>query len=146
LALSLVLCGAVGNVHAQQADVAAAIHETLAAWAEGRFDDFVSFYHADAHGFYLDGGARAGTFNVEALQAAKSAGFSAALTISDLEVHVYGSTSVAAGYLSGTLTLPGGTTLPGTWRYTETRIREAGIWKVVQFHFSPMNAPLAPRG
>lgn len=128
------------NVHAQEAEVSAAIQETLAAWTEGRFEDFVAFYHPDARGFFLDGGPLTGTFDVAALQAAYSAGFRADVALRDLEVRVYGQTSVAAGYLSGTLTLPGGVTLPGTWRYTEARVRDGGTWKVVQFHFSVQGA------
>lgn len=136
LSVAAALFVGAGNLGAQQAEVSAAIEETLAAWREGRFEEFVAFYHPEARGFYLDGGPLAATFDLQALRAAHSAGFRADVTLRDLEVRVYGPTSVAAGYLTGALTLPGGVTLPGTWRYTETRVREEGVWKVVQFHFS----------
>lgn len=140
-ALMLALTGGSVHLDAQEAEVSAAIRETLAAWRDGRFQDFASFYDSSARGFYLDGGPLAGTFDAGTMQAAHSAGFRADVVLRDLEVRVYGETSVAAAYLVGRLTLPGGVELPGTWRYTETRVRQGGAWKVVQFHFSPLNQP-----
>jgi ketosteroid isomerase-like protein len=53
-----------------------------------------------------------------------------------ITIRVYGNVAVAAAYFSGTITLPGGQQLAGPWRYTETRIRDAGKWKIAQWHFS----------
>lgn len=140
--LALTLVGSGERLHAQEAEVTGAIRETLAAWGAGRFDDFSDFYHRDARGFHLDGGPLTGAFNQMTIQAAYAAGFRADVTLRDLEVRVFGDVAVAAGYLAGTLTLPGGATIPGTWRYSETRVLEEGLWKVVQFHFSPLTAPV----
>lgn len=139
LATSLLLVlAAPPALRAQEAEVTAAVRATLAAWKAGEHQAFADQYHPDARGFFLDGGPLTGSFDVAALQAASDAGFSADVTLRDLEVSVHGNASVAAGYLEGTLTLPGGIRLPGTWRYTETRVRTGGAWKIVQFHLSQM--------
>ncbi len=122
---------------AQEAEVAAAVRGTLDAWRTGNYAAFVASYHPDARGFFLDGSALIQGFDLEALEATADAGFRADVELTDLDVRIYGSAAVAVGYLTGTLELPGGLKLPGTWRYSETRIRDAGAWKIVQFHISP---------
>ena len=119
----------------------AAVVETLDAWASGRFGDFAGFYHSDARGFFLDGGPLTGGFTVDAMEAARTMGFRTELEIEGLEVSVYNGVAASAGYLVGRLILPGGTTMDGTWRYTDTRVLEDGRWKVVQFHFSQQQDP-----
>jgi len=119
-----------------EADVRTAVAETLEAWTSGHFEQFAGFYHDGARGFFLDGGPLTGGFTVGALEAARSMGFQTELVLEGLEVSVYGDAAVSAGYLVGRLILPGGTTVDGRWRYTDTRVLDAGTWRVVQFHFS----------
>ncbi|MEQ9401358.1 MAG: DUF4440 domain-containing protein [Longimicrobiales bacterium] len=139
IALFLLLAGITPKVHAQEAEVAAAVRATLDAWKSGRHQAFVDQYHPGARGFFLDGGPLTGGFDVQSLAAAADAGFEADVTLRDLEVQVHGTAAMAAGYLEGTLTLPGGISLPGTWRYTEARTRTPSGWKIVQFHISAMS-------
>lgn len=137
LSLVLLLVGAVPNVSAQEAEVEGAVNATLAAWSSGDYQAFVDQYHPDARGFFLDGGPLlAGGFDVQVLQAAADAGFAASVEVRDLDVQVHGSSSVAVAYLVGSLTLPGGFVMEGTWRYSETRVSTAQGWKVIQFHVS----------
>ena len=112
--------------------------ETLDAWRSGSFETFAGFYHKDARGFFLDGGPMTGGFSIGALEAARAMGFETVLELQDLEVSVYSGVATSAGYLVGHLVLPGGNTVEGSWRYTDTRVSEDGIWKVVQFHFSQL--------
>jgi hypothetical protein len=140
------MSGAVPGLAAQEAEVTAAVRATLDAWRAGRHEEFVGYYHADARGFFLDGGPLMGGFTLPALQAASEAGFKADVELRDLEVRAWGGAATAVGYLVGTLTLPGGGTLPGTWRYSETRVRDGGTWKVVQFHVSPQTEAGRPPG
>lgn len=121
---------------AQQAEVEAAVRATLDAWRSGEYAAFVDSYHPDARGFFLDGGDVIEGFSLDALEATAEAGFRADVTLRALDVVVYGSAAVAVGMLDGTLTLPGGLQLAGPWRYSETRVRSEGGWKVVQFHIS----------
>lgn len=130
-----------GSLVAQDTEVTAAVTETLDAWKQGRFEEFAAFYHDDARGFFLDGGALMGGFNVATLQAAYDAGFRADLDLRDLDVRVIGEVAISVAYLVGKLTLPGGGALEGSWRYSETRLPVDGTWKVVQFHFSQQEGP-----
>ena len=134
--LGLVLLLPAPNVRAQEAEVSAAVHATLAAWTTGDFETFVGFYHPEARGFFLDGGPLTDGFTVVALQAIADAGFQANVEVTDLDVQVYGRTAMSVGYLVGSLTLPGGMSLQGTWRYSESRVSTDDGWKIIQFHIS----------
>ena len=68
LGLVVLLLGAVPNVRAQEAEVSAAVTATLTAWAEGEYETFVGYYHDDARGFFLDGGALIQGFSAPALK------------------------------------------------------------------------------
>ena len=125
----------------QEAEVREAVSETLAAWRSGDFELFATFYHADTRGFFLDGGALLEGFNVAALQAAYNTGFRADLELGEMRVWVLGDVALTAALLQGGLTLPDGSSVPGTWRYSDTRVLEEGTWKVVQYHFSEMDVP-----
>jgi ketosteroid isomerase-like protein len=139
LSLVLLVVGAVPNISAQQAEVESAVHATLGAWSSGQYADFVENYHPDARGFFLDGGPlMAGGFNVAVLEAAANAGFAADVRVEDLDVQVHGETAISVAYLVGSLTLPGGLVMQGTWRYSETRLSTAAGWKVIQFHVSQL--------
>jgi len=140
LGLGLLLLAAVPNVRAQEAEVSAAVSATLAAWADGEYETFVGFYHPDARGFFLDGGALMQGFSAPVLQAMAQAGFEANVQVRDLDVKMYGSMAVSVAYVEGALTLPGGLVLEGTWRYSETRVETDDGWKVVQFHMSAQQA------
>ena len=129
-----------GPVRAQEAEVEAAVRGTLEAWRSGEYATFVASYHPDARGFFLDGGDVVQGFSLDALEATAEAGFRADVALGQLDVAVYGSTSVAVGLLEGTLTLPGGIRMEGVWRYSETRILDGPDWRIVQFHISPRGA------
>ena len=75
-------------------------------------------------------------FNVQALRAVAEAGFRADVVVRDLDVQVHGGTAMTVGYLEGSLTMPGGMSLQGVWRYSESRVSTDDGWKVVQFHIS----------
>ena len=122
----------------QESDVREAVSQTLAAWSDGDFDRFADFYHRDVRGFFLDGGQLAEGFEIDALRAAHAEGLRADMTLRDLTVEVHGSTAVSAGYLDGQIALPGGLSLSGSWRYSETRVLDDGVWRVVQYHFSQL--------
>ena len=124
------------NVSAQEADVQRSVSEMLSAWESGDFAAFAAFYHEDTRGFFLDGGVLLQGFNVDALTAAYTMGMRAQMAVRDLDVKVYGDVAVSVAYLDGTLTMPGGMEIAGTWRYTDTRVNDGGAWSIVQYHFS----------
>lgn len=138
--LALLLGGPL-SLHAQEAEVSAAVRETLTAWSNEDYETFLSFYHPEARGFFLDGSRLIRGFDPAVLAAARDAGFDAEVELRDLEVAVLGTTAIAVGYVSGTLTLPGGISIDGSWRYSETRVLDDGVWKTIQFHFSELQGP-----
>ncbi|MDH3292488.1 MAG: nuclear transport factor 2 family protein [Gemmatimonadota bacterium] len=137
--VSLGVAPATGN--AQDADVRAAMTETLAAWSAGDFDRLAEFYTADTRGFLFGGALLVRGFNPAALQAAYEAGFRATFTLRGPDIKVLGDVAIAVAYLDGTLTLPGGEAEAGSWRYSETRVRDGGRWKIAQYHFSKVTMP-----
>jgi ketosteroid isomerase-like protein len=126
---------------AQEEEVRAAMLETLASWSNGDFDRFAQSYHEEVRGFLFGGGTLARGFNAAALAAAYEAGFRAEMELRDIDVRVLGDIAVGVAYADGSLTLPGGAPEVGSWRYSETRIREGGSWKIVQYHFSKLTLP-----
>ncbi len=135
------LAAPISTAAAQEAEVQAAMEATLAAWNVGDLEEVAAHYAAGTRGFFLDGGVLLRGFNLPALQAAYAAGFRASFTARDVDVRVLGNVAVAAAYLDGSLTLPGGEPQAGIWRYTETRVNEDGRWLIVQYHFSQMTTP-----
>ena len=81
----------------------------------------------------LDGQFLITGYNAEALQAAVDAGFSFSLEAKEIDIVMVGeSVAVAVAYVEGTVTTPGAEPQAGEWRYSETRVKEGGFWKVVQ--------------
>ena len=125
-----------GSAGAQEADVRAAVSETLAALIAHDVPTFASFYHDDTRGFFVDGSTMIEGFSVIAVRIAYATGLRVNVVMSDLNVKVYGNTAVSGALFQGSVTLPGGAVASGIWRYSETRVLEDGTWKVVQYHVS----------
>lgn len=126
-------------LRAQEAEVRQALDATLAAWNAGDVDSFVPYFADDNWGFYLDGGLLADAVSPQQMAALYEAGLKPNFELRHVGIAVYGNTAVSAAYMVGSID-PGfeGETVQGTWRYTETRIKEGGVWKIVQYHFSPL--------
>ncbi len=144
----LVVCGLLVSVQpaaAQEAEVRADMEESLAAWRDGDFEKLATFYAAQTRGFMLDGGFLITGFSIEALQTAASMGVAFNVEPQEVEIMMVGDgVAVAVAILEGSVTFPGGNVQEGSWRYSETRVNEGGTWKVVQYHFSPLE--MSPLG
>jgi len=125
-------------VAAQVAAIRTDVTSTLAALVEDDVDTFVDFFHDDVRGFFVDRTTMVEGMSALAFRALLLTGLQTNLVASDLDVNRYGDTAVSAGYLTGTVRLPGGATRTGTWRYSDTRVLEDGLWKIVQYHISPI--------
>lgn len=125
-----------GSVRAQEADVRAAVEETLAALVARDVPAFASFYHNDTRGFFVDRTSMIEGFSSLAVLAAFATGLRVNVVMNDLDVRVYGNTAVSRAIFQGSVTLPLGAVASGTWRYSETRVLDEGTWKVVQYHVS----------
>jgi hypothetical protein len=130
-------------LHAQEAEVRDAVQKTVAAWNNGAIDEFRSNFLPQVQGFYLDGGVlMEGMGPVAEDKAAYAAGFKPNVVARQITIRIYGNTAVIAAYFTGAIKLPGNQQLVGPWRFTETRIKDSGKWKTVQWHFSRL-APQA---
>ena len=116
----------------------AAVSETLAALVNGDAANFVSFFHDDVRGFFVNGSNMIDGISALALQAAYLTGLRTNVVMNELNVRVYGNTAVSGALLQGSVTMPGGALISGTWRYSDTRVLDEGTWKVVQYHISPL--------
>ena len=125
-----------GSARAQEDDVRAAVEETLAALIARDVPAFARFYHEDTRGFFVDRSNMIEGFSSLAVRAALLTGLRLDVTMSDLNVKVYGNAAVSGALFRGSVTLPGGAVATGAWRYSETRVLEDGTWKVVQYHVS----------
>ncbi|UCG86607.1 MAG: nuclear transport factor 2 family protein [Gemmatimonadota bacterium] len=144
---AVLLCGLIiytQTAQSQEEEVRAAMMASLAAWNEGDVTAFGAFFSTETRGFNLDGGILIRGFNAAALEAALDAGFAIAVEPREIDVKVYGNAAVGVAYLDGSITLPGGTVREGTWRYSETRVKDGDTWKVVQYHISAMTVGAPP--
>lgn len=145
--LLMVCCMAtpVQPLAAQEADVRAAMVESLAAWSAADFQRLGTFFSEQARGYMLGGSMLLTGFNPAALEAAVTAGISFDIEPRDIDIWMVAETvAVAVAIVEGVITLPGGAVQEGPWHYSETRRLEGGIWKVVQYHFSLL--PEGPGG
>ncbi|MFQ5704361.1 MAG: YybH family protein [Gemmatimonadales bacterium] len=126
---------------AQVEEVRADEMRSLAAWKAGNLKEFAKYFSEDTRGFNLDGGTVFNGFSATALRVLLAAGFRFDVEPRDIDIEVYGNTAVSIAYLVGSVTFPGGTTRKGTWRYSDTRIKQQGKWRVVQYHISRLATP-----
>ncbi len=129
---------AAGSVRAQETDVRADVSATLAALAAGDAITFVDFFHDDVRGFFVNGSNMIEGISVLALRALYLTGLQTNVVMSELNVRVYGNTAVSGALLQGSVTMPGGAMISGTWRYSDTRVLDQGRWKVIQYHISQL--------
>ena len=127
-----------GSAGAQEAEVRAAVSETLAALVARDVPKFASFFHDDTRGFFVDGASMIEGFSALAVRVAFATGLRLNVVMSDLDAKVYGNAAVSRAVFRGSVTLPGGATTSGTWRYSDTRVLDDGTWKVIQYHLSQL--------
>ena len=126
-------------------DVKAALNGHYAARNAGDADAYVQLHSPKRSNFGLGGQLLNKSASLENqknnLQAAFDAGRKYNLQLRHLEVEVYGNAAVATGYLVGTVTQPDGTTRQVATRRTVVLIKQAGQWKTVHGHSSPLRLP-----
>ena len=123
---------------AQKADVEAAVQEAFEALVARDVTKFASFYHLNTRGFFVDRANMIELFSALAVRAAFATGLRLNVVMSDLDSKVYGNAAVSRAVFRGSVTLPGGAIASGTWLYTDTRVLDDGIWKVIQYHLSQL--------
>lgn len=135
IALTLIL-PSVALAQSPEADVIAAAKRTLDAYNRGDTTTFRAMFMPTVRGFWIDNSVLTGGDDI-AGPPQPGGEPKPNVSLRGLSVRVYGNTAVLAGYFVGTLYV-GTQARNGTWRFTETRIRDSNAWKVVQFHFSSL--------
>ncbi len=118
--------------------VTEAVMATLAAWNGGDADAYVSSFHPDYRGFFLDGELLGEIIDKDGLEIAYDDGYLPKMSVQHLDVKIYDDTAIVTGYVVGTIAYPQDGSAGGTWRYSEVRITHNGQWKVLHHHLSPL--------
>jgi len=129
----------------QEAEVRDELQRTFAALNAGQADGFLSYlmprtqvFHGIAlHELGVDG-VGLPELGVEHWRGFFEAGYEFDLMPREIKSQIHGNTAVTTAYIHGTVRSPSGWVEGGPWRYSETRIRDQGEWKILQMHFSPL--------
>lgn len=118
--------------------VTEAVLATIAAWNGKDAGAYVSSFHPDYSGFFLDGELLGEAINKDVLEIAYDAGYVPNMSIQHLDVKIHDDTAIVTGYFVGTIAYPRDAFAGGTWRYSEVRITHDGQWKILHHHLSPL--------
>ncbi len=117
----------------QSSPVSTAVEQTFAAMSAGDASSLRAQYMSGAR-IFLDVGPLIELELDEWLQVFRGVDW----TPVDVESRVLGATAVTVARVEGTLRLPSGTVVEGPFRYSETRVRGDGTWRIVQQEISPV--------
>ncbi len=137
--VSLVATAAVPSACLSQVTpVSQAVARTFAALVAGDAASARAEYMSDAQ-IFLDVGGLTELALDEWLEAARGIDWASA----EVDSRVFGATAVTVAHVAGTLRAPAGALLAGPFRYSETRVRSDGSWRIVQLQISPVDQPPA---
>lgn len=126
-----------GPLRSQETEVREALLRTFSALNTRQVDEFLSYVMPRTQ-FFSQNGVGLRELEVEDWRALLQAVHEFDLVPREIRIRVYGNTAVSAAHIHGTLRSPSGWVEGGPWRYSETRIRDRGKWKILQMHFSPL--------
>ena len=122
-------------------DAADAVREAdaalMASWNANRVDAVLSYFHPEATGYDLAGGAL-GTIDPGVFAEFVEAGYDVDLESVPGAIEVLGDVAVATSYLKGVVSLPGAEPVEGTWRSSAVWVQHDGDWKMLHWHHSPL--------
>ena len=138
--LGLILTASASAMADDVADIKAAMEKHFVTFKAGDAAGHVAHHMAGNSSFGPDGGALAVNDSLEEeiaeLQASFDEGFKFDFQLVDLDVAVYGDTAVVTSLLTGTTTMPDGTTEQVKNRRTVVVVRDGSEWKEVHSHIS----------
>jgi ketosteroid isomerase-like protein len=111
----------------------------LKAWNEGDAETYVRYVARDLIGFDVTGDLADHARPYASLVALYAAGYKPTFQYRDRVLRVYGDTVATTAYLVGDMHQPDGSVIEGVFRYSEVRVKMDGVWKLVQYHLSPLN-------
>lgn len=113
----------------------------LAALNQGDVATIIQLNQPGGNSFYLDNDLLFPDLDQAAWEGAFAAGLQYNLQPRHEETKVFGQCAVVTGYLTGTVTSPGGSVLHGAWRSTSVWVQTDGSWRNQHIHLSQL-APL----
>ncbi len=122
---------------AQQSPVEDLVRRTLASLSAGDVAALRAEYLPDARVFLEYGGVRELGVD-EWIGLAQGSEWA----VEEIESRVFGGTAVTLAQVSGELRFQGGVVLRGSFRYSETRLRDGEQWKVLQQEIWPLERGL----
>ncbi len=141
--LSVVACGllvAAASVADNVADIKSTMEKHFVTFKAGDAAGHVAHHMAGNSSFQPDGGALIINDSLEEetveLQASFDEGYKFDFQLVDLDIAVYGDAAVVTSLLTGTVTIPDGTTEEVKNRRTAVVVRDGGEWKEVHTHIS----------
>ena len=124
-------------------DVKAAYKAIIKAWNTGDMDEFFQHLHDDLTGFDFDEGPLVEDFEKSRFKALYEAGMKPNVQVRQLDVNIIDNTAIITCYWIGSIKYPGDTMIQGCWRFSEIRVKQAGKWKAIHYHISPLD-PVTP--
>lgn len=113
----------------------------LAALNQGNVATLMQLNQPGGNSFYIDNDLLFPDPDQAAWEGAFAAGLKYNLQPRHEETRVFGQCAVVTGYLTGTVTNPGGSILSGTWRSTSIWVQTDGNWRNQHIHLSPLAPP-----
>lgn len=110
----------------------------LTALSQGDVAAIMRLNQPGGNSFYLDNGLLLADPDQAGWEGAFAAGLKYALQSRHEETQVFGQCGVVTGYLVGTVAIPGGSILSGTWRFTSIWVQTDGAWRNQHIHLSPL--------
>ena len=138
--LGLILTASASAMADDVTDIKAALDKHFVTFKAGDATGHVAHHMAGHSGFDPDGGALVVIDSLEEetadLQAEFDEGYKFDFQLVDLDVAVYRDTAVVTSLLTGTTTMPDGTTEKVNNRRTSVVVRDGSEWKEVHSHIS----------
>lgn len=132
------MTGPVGKLLPLQEEVRRCQNEHLRAWNEGDMETYLRYVSPEVYGFGVSGDLEDRARPFDSLRTLYDAGYKPNVTYRHRNLRIYAGTAVTTTYLVGTVTKPDGSVTEGVFRYSEARVKQDGIWKLVQYHLSPL--------
>lgn len=135
------LAAPLGKLFPEMEEIRQAQNAHLKAWNDGDMETYLAYTSQDLVGFDLHGDLADHARPYQSLRDLYEAGYHPHVKYRDRNLRKYGDTAVTTAYMVGTIDEPDGSRDEGVFRYSEVRVKEDGVWKLIQYHLSPLRMP-----
>ena len=122
-----------------EAEVKAAVMDIVAGFNSGNVDQVERRLAPQQNRFPAEGGLLTSFIDAAQIRGALQAGFKLKFEVHNLEAAVYGDSALTTFFMNGTITAPNEPPrVQGPWRSSYFWNKQAGVWKLVHAHQSPL--------